>query len=94
MPLNRATTLYRLGKVQQKLTQDLGREPTVEEIAGRTGIDPWFLRNLWEIAEAEARLSDIISSGCLRNAKSVSARRCRCQVSDSKPVPALGTIVA
>jgi RNA polymerase primary sigma factor len=33
VPLNRATTLYRVGKVQKKLTQDLGREPSVDEIA-------------------------------------------------------------
>src|SRR3989339_1992678 len=33
VPLNRAGTLYKIGKKSNRLTQELGRKPTVEEIA-------------------------------------------------------------
>ena len=33
VPTNRANALYRVGKVQSELYQNLGREPSVEEIA-------------------------------------------------------------
>jgi len=50
VPLNRATTLYRVGKVQKKLTQDLGRDPTVEEIAERLKLSRQEVRGTLEIA--------------------------------------------
>jgi carbamoyl-phosphate synthase large subunit len=40
------------------LVEAFRRGATVDELYARTGIDPWFLRNLAEIAQAEARLAE------------------------------------
>src|SRR5215204_4001345 len=40
LPLNRAGTLYRIGKVSRQLDQELGRAPTPDEIAARLNISP------------------------------------------------------
>jgi carbamoyl-phosphate synthase large subunit len=40
-----------------------------EEVAGLTGIDPWFLRNIAEIVEFEAELRGPVSDDVLRRAK-------------------------
>lgn len=61
VPLNRATTLYRLGKVQQRLTQDLGREPTVEEIAERLKISRQEVRGTLDIANVPLSLEESYS---------------------------------
>ncbi len=58
VPLNRATTLYRLGKVQQRLTQDLGREPTVEEIAERLKISRQEARGTLDIANVPLSMDE------------------------------------
>ncbi len=50
VPLNRATTLYRVGKVQKKLTQDLGREPSVDEIAEKLKLSRKEVRGTLDIA--------------------------------------------
>lgn len=58
VPLNRATTLYRLGKVQQRLTQDLGREPTVEEIAERLKLSRKEVRGTLDIANVPLSMDE------------------------------------
>jgi RNA polymerase primary sigma factor len=58
IPLNRATTLYRVGKVQQKLTQDLGREPSVEEIAERLKISRQEVRGTLDIANVPLSMEE------------------------------------
>ncbi len=50
VPLNRATTLYRVGKVQKKLTQVLGRDPSIEEIAEKLKISRREVRGTLDIA--------------------------------------------
>jgi RNA polymerase primary sigma factor len=50
VPLNRATTLYRVGKVQKKLTQDLGREPSIDEIAEKLKLSRKEVRGTLDIA--------------------------------------------
>jgi len=61
VPLNRATTLYRVGKVQQRLTQTLGREPTVEEIAERLKISRQEVRGTLDIANVPLSLEESYS---------------------------------
>src|SRR2546429_4341412 len=51
VPLNRAGTLHRIGKRSASLLQELGREPTVEEIA--EGID---IRSEEHTSELQSRL--------------------------------------
>ncbi|MCP4544873.1 MAG: RNA polymerase sigma factor RpoD/SigA [bacterium] len=58
IPLNRATTLYRVGKVQQKLTQDLGREPSVDEIAERLKISRREVRGTLNIANVPLSMDE------------------------------------
>lgn len=58
VPLNRATTLYRVGKVQQKLTQDLGREPTVEEIAEKLKLSRREVRGTLDIANVPLSMEE------------------------------------
>lgn len=58
VPLNRATTLYRVGKVQQRLTQDLGREPTVEEIAERLKLSRQEVRGTLDIANVPLSMDE------------------------------------
>lgn len=58
VPLNRATTLYRLGKVQRRLTQDLGREPKVEEIAEKLKISRREVRGTLDIANVPLSMDE------------------------------------
>ena len=58
VPLNRATTLYRLGKVQQRLTQDLGRDPTVEEIAAKLKLSRQEVRGTLNIANVPLSMDE------------------------------------
>jgi len=61
IPLNRATTLYRVGKVQQKLTQDLGRDPSIDEIAERLKISRREVRGTLDIANVPLSMEDSYS---------------------------------
>jgi RNA polymerase primary sigma factor len=58
LPLNRAGTLYRLGKVQRALCQELGRQPTVDEIAKRVGLPREEVRETLSIASSYLSLDD------------------------------------
>jgi RNA polymerase primary sigma factor len=58
LPLNRAGTLYRLGKVQRALGQELGRQPTVDEIAKRAGLPREEVRETLSIASSYLSLDD------------------------------------
>jgi RNA polymerase primary sigma factor len=40
LPLNKATALTRVTRAQQRLGQELGREPTADELAARLRLDP------------------------------------------------------
>src|SRR6266568_1928392 len=55
VPLNRAGTLHRIGKRSASLLQELGREPTVEEIGSLLGITRERVRQIKEKALARLR---------------------------------------
>jgi len=56
LPLNRAGTLYRIGKVSRQLDQELGREPKVDEIAEKMGISVEEIRRTQKIASSHISL--------------------------------------
>jgi RNA polymerase primary sigma factor len=58
LPLNRAGTLYRLGKAQRALSQELGRQPTVDEIAKRVALPREEVRETLSIASSYLSLDD------------------------------------
>jgi RNA polymerase primary sigma factor len=62
LPLNRAGTLYRIGKVSRQLDQELGRSPSPDEIAARLKISPQEVEDTMVIANSHVSLDDPYSS--------------------------------
>jgi RNA polymerase primary sigma factor len=62
LPLNRAGTLYRIGKVSRQLDQELGRAPSADEIAARLKISPEEVESTMVIANSHVSLDDPYSS--------------------------------
>jgi len=62
LPLNRAGTLYRIGKTSRALDQELGRAPTPEEIAKRLDISTTEVEDTMSIANTHVSLDDPYSS--------------------------------
>lgn len=62
LPLNRAGTLYRIGKVSRQLDQELGRTPSADEIAARLKISPEEVESTMVIANSHVSLDDPYSS--------------------------------
>lgn len=62
LPLNRAGTLYRIGKVSRQLDQELGRSPSADEIAARLKISPEEVEDTMVIANSHVSLDDPYSS--------------------------------
>ncbi len=62
LPLNRAGTLYRIGKVSRQLDQELGRTPSADEIAARLNISPEEVEDTMTIANTHVSLDDPYSS--------------------------------
>jgi len=58
VPTNRANALYRVGKVQSELYQNLEREPSVEEIAQRLKISRQEVRGTMGIAQPPLSLTE------------------------------------
>ena len=56
LPLNRAGTLYRIGKAARQLDQELGRSPEVEEIAKKLGLPEDEVRDTMQIANSHLSL--------------------------------------
>src|SRR6056297_1739989 len=56
LPLNRAGTLYRIGKVSRQLDQELGRSPEVDEIAEELDLPVEEVRNTMKIANSHLSL--------------------------------------
>jgi len=56
LPLNRAGTLYRIGKISRQLDQELGREPEVDEIAEKLGVSVSEVRDTMKIANSHLSL--------------------------------------
>jgi len=58
LPLNRAGTLYRIGKASRQLDQELERKPTAEEIAQRLDISTAEVEGTMHIANTHVSLDD------------------------------------
>lgn len=56
LPLNRAGTLYRIGKVARQLDQELGRNPEVKEIADKLKLPQEEVRDTMQIANSHLSL--------------------------------------
>jgi RNA polymerase primary sigma factor len=62
LPLNRAGTLYRIGKASRQLDQELGRAPSAEEIAKRLKISEDEVKDTMHIANTHISLDDPYSN--------------------------------
>jgi RNA polymerase primary sigma factor len=58
LPLNRASTLYRIGRTVRVLTQELGRQPSVDEIAKRVDLPRNEVRDTLAISSTYVSLDD------------------------------------
>lgn len=58
LPLNRAGTLYRIGKTSRQLDQELGRQPTPQEIATKLGLSVEEVEETMKIANTHVSLDD------------------------------------
>ena len=56
LPLNRAGTLYRIGKAARQLDQELGRNPEVDEIAEKLNLSQEEVRDTMQIANSHLSL--------------------------------------
>src|SRR5437016_1043422 len=63
VPLNRAGTLHRIGKRSASLLQELGREPTVEEIAEGMDISEEEIAKTLSISQAHLSLDAPLTPG-------------------------------
>lgn len=62
LPLNRAGTLYRIGKASRQLDQELGRSPSAEEIAKKLQISEDEVKDTMHIANTHVSLDDPYSN--------------------------------
>lgn len=62
LPLNRAGTLYRIGKASRQLDQELGRAPNALEIAKRLKISEDEVKDTMHIANSHISLDDPYSN--------------------------------
>ena len=62
LPLNRAGTLYRIGKASRQLDQELGRAPSAKEIAKRLKLSEEEVEGTMHIANTHVSLDDPYSS--------------------------------
>ena len=62
LPLNRAGTLYKIGKASRQLDQELGRTPNAQEIAKRLKISEDEVKDTMHIANTHISLDDPYSS--------------------------------
>lgn len=63
VPLNKAGALYKLGRKANSLTQELGREPSIEELAEDMDLNPEELRKTLKISQPHASLEAPITPG-------------------------------
>jgi len=63
VPLNKAGALYKLGRKANSLTQELGREPSIEELAQDMDLNPEELRKTMKISQPHASLEAPITPG-------------------------------
>ena len=63
VPLNRAGTLHRIGKRTSALLQELGREPTVDEIAGELSLSNDEVQRTLAISQTHVSLDAPLAPG-------------------------------
>jgi RNA polymerase primary sigma factor len=63
LPLNRATELARVVRVRETLRQELGREPSTEEIGEEAALGPATVDMLQSLNAAEVRLDAPVGTG-------------------------------
>ena len=56
VPVHMVETIYRLARAQRRLFQELGREPTIDEIAGEIEVSPGRVMELSRISEGTLSL--------------------------------------
>jgi RNA polymerase primary sigma factor len=56
VPLNRASDLAKIFRERERLKQELGRDPTPQELSGATGLTPEIVESLQTLNAAEIRL--------------------------------------
>ena len=56
VPLNRASDLARIFRERERLKQEMGRDPTLEEVAEAADLKPSIVRQLQTLNSAEVRL--------------------------------------
>jgi len=56
VPLNRASDLARIFRERERLKQELGRDPSIEEVAGAASLTPEVVTSLQTLNAAEIRL--------------------------------------
>ncbi len=57
IPVHMVETINRFNRTQRKLMQDLGREPTPEEVAKELGIDPQKAREIIKVSQEPTSLA-------------------------------------
>jgi RNA polymerase primary sigma factor len=62
LPLNRAGTLYRIGKASRQLDQELGRAPSAAEIAKKLNLSEEEVQDTMHIANTHVSLDDPYSN--------------------------------
>ncbi len=62
LPLNRAGTLYRIGKASRQLDQELGRKPSAGEIAKKLKLSETEVQDTMHIANTHVSLDDPYSN--------------------------------
>src|ERR1700760_1234103 len=60
VPVHMVETINKLARIQRQLHQDLGREPTPEELAGELGIEPERVAEIQRIAQEPVSLQSPI----------------------------------
>ncbi|MBT9259225.1 MAG: RNA polymerase sigma factor RpoD [Clostridiales bacterium] len=56
IPVHMVETINKMTRIQRQLLQEIGREPTPEEIAAKMGIDPEKVREIQKIAQEPVSL--------------------------------------
>jgi len=63
LPLNKTATLSRITKESQRLEQELGRDPTYDELGKRLGLDPAVVERTLHMPMKQFSLDDPVDSG-------------------------------
>lgn len=63
VPLNRASTLHRIGRKRSLLLQELGREPTVEEVADELDLGQQDIEHSLSLAQSHLSLDAAVAPG-------------------------------